>query len=147
MHAGCLRLNVGLSHVTAWSSFTWKPLWSEDTFQITKLPVSLLFCFHMQQVRHALMHPHATLHGHKPSLRGTLVVQVPGGVCQEATPTYLTATSKFCGTLATKTAAATAPNCCDTVRQRPAPCLGASSTMGMRLCPVFCHDARETAIL
>lgn len=51
------------------------------------------------------------------------MVQVPGGVCQEATPTYLTATSKFCGTLASKTAAAVAPNCCNTVRQRVLPLL------------------------
>ena len=146
MHAGSLRLNEKLSRVTAWSSITWKPLWSEDAFQVTKLQVSLLVCCHMQQAWHALMHDHATLHGHKPSLRGTLVVQVPGGVCQEATPTYLTATSKFCGTLATKTAAATAPNCCNPVRQRPAHCLGASSTMGMRLCPALCHTAREAVI-
>lgn len=55
------------------------------------------------------------------------MVQVPGGVCQEATPTYLTATSKFCGTLATKSAAATAPNCCDTVRPRGLPLLQAQA--------------------
>ena len=83
-----------------------------------------------------------------PSSRGAPVMQVPGGVCQEATPTYLTATSKFCGTLATKTNAATAPNCCDTVGLRGLPLLKAQgSAMGMRLCPVLCHDARDTVIL